>query len=76
MEEKRKDLKSSKQRKLLNRLVQELNQKNADFYYLSTSEIAIQLIAYIQEPGGVSKQDRALLAGLSHKDIQMILSLH
>jgi len=76
MEEKRKDLKSTKQRKLLHALLEKLSQEEADLYYLSTSEIAIKLVDLIDKPASVNPEQRALLKGLSHQDIQMILSLH
>lgn len=76
MEEKRRDLRSAKQRKILQALIEKLSKQNPDMYYQSTSEVAIQLAQMIEKPAAVSQQDKEILAGLTHTDIQMILSLH
>ena len=76
MEEKRKDLKISKQRKLIQDLLPRLAKEDPNLYYLSTSEIAIKLVEFIEQARSVRQEEKALLKGLSHQDIQMILSLH
>ena len=76
MEEKRKDLKIAKQRKILQTLIESLSKENSNLYYRSTSEIAIELAEVIARPADVSQQEKEILAGLTHTDIQMILSLH
>ena len=76
MQEKRKDLKGVKQRKILQALIERLSHDSPELYYQSTSEIAIHLAQVIAQPTGVSQQEKEILAGLTHIDIQMILSLH
>ncbi len=75
MEEKRKDLTSEQQRRLLQKLVERLSQEHPDHYYQSTSEIAAQLENYILQKDKLSFDDRTLLAPLSRYDIQLLLSL-
>lgn len=76
MEEKRQELRSEKQRKLIEQLVNELSQLDPNFYYQSTSEIAHILRDYIQEDAKLDQVDRALLVPLSARDIQILLSIH
>ncbi len=76
MEEKHKDLKSSKQRKLLKELLSQMSKQHPDFYYLSTSDIAVLMLEYIDQHAQLNAEQRGLLKGLSHHDIQIILSLH
>ncbi|MEM9130022.1 MAG: hypothetical protein AAGA97_09920 [Pseudomonadota bacterium] len=76
LEEKRKDLDSEKQKKLLQRLVEELSHRDTDFYYRSTSEIAASLKGYIDVDAQLITEEKALLAKLTQRDIEVILSLH
>ena len=76
MEEKRKNLESEKQKRLLQRLVGELSHSRQDFYYRSTSEIAFLIKGYISGDANLSVEERGLLAPLSESDIQIRLSLH
>ena len=76
MQEKNMDLKSTKQRQILQSLIEKLSKESPDLYYQSTVEIAIHLAEIIAKPEGVSQAEKEILAGLTHQDIQMILSLH
>ncbi len=76
MEEKHKDLKVTKQRELLSQILENLAKAHPDFYYLSTSDIAAALLDHVDTSAQVSLDQRALLKGLSHRDIQILLSLH
>lgn len=76
LEEKQADLDREKQRKLLERLVAELSQDHFDLYYQSTSEIAFLLENYIQNKASLTQDERALLAPLSRRDVEIRLSLH
>ena len=76
MEEKRTDLKSSRQRELLQNIIAVLNESHPSFYYLSTIEVAAELKKYIHESGKLSRDDYALMKDLKRLDIQMLLSLH
>lgn len=76
MEEKHKDLKSVRQKALLMKIMSELSETKPSFYYLSTVEVATQIKAHIDQGNGLSRDDLALLNGLSLRDIQIILSLH
>ncbi|EFO30390.1 conserved hypothetical protein [Roseibium sp. TrichSKD4] len=76
LEEKQADLDREKQRKLLERLVAELSRDHFDLYYQSTSEIAFLLESYIQGNAKLTQDERALLAPLTRRDIEIKLSLH
>jgi len=76
MEEKRQDLDSEKQKVLLERLLKELSGLHFDLYYRSTSEIAFLLQGYIKDDAKLTQEERALLAPLDARDIQIRLSLH
>ncbi|MEL7042358.1 MAG: hypothetical protein AAGL90_12590 [Pseudomonadota bacterium] len=75
MEEKRKDLRAEKQRKLLEQLVDELSRADPNFYYQSTSDIAYLLKDHVTTARGLTVEDRELLAPMSARDIQMLLSI-
>jgi hypothetical protein len=76
MEEKRKDLNSTKSKAAIADIVAELNTSHPSFYYLSTIEIAAEVKKYIHHPGNLDQQKFELLRDLSRRDIQMFLSLH
>ncbi|MEM1019866.1 MAG: hypothetical protein ACFBZ9_11010 [Sphingomonadales bacterium] len=75
MEEKRDDLKAQKQRKLLESIVLELGRDNAQFYYMPTIEVAMAVKDYVANGKTLNQDDRALLAGLDARQIQILLSL-
>lgn len=76
LEEKRKDLIAEKQRKLIASIVEELSRQSPEFYYQSTSAIAAQIQRQVKESKTLTQDDRALLAPLSQRDIEIRLSLH
>jgi len=80
VEEKRRDLKSTKQKAILEGVISELSKTNPSFYYLSTSEIAFEIKSYLSETqntkGSMTKDEIEIVAPLSSRDIQMLLSLH
>lgn len=91
MEEKRKDLKSTHQKEVIQEIVEDLNKTHPNFYYLSTVEVAIEIEKYINERAGpasggrptggrptgkLSHDKHELVKTLSRRDIQILLSLH
>lgn len=76
MEEKRKDLKSTHQKEVIQEIVEELNKSNPEFYYRSTSEVAAEIKKYIHESHRLNHIQHELLKDLSRRDIQILLSLH
>ncbi len=76
LEEKIADLAAQKQRKLLQRLVEELSKTNPELYYQPTSQIARQLKIHIDAGGNLIHEERELLQVLSQRDIEVLLSLH
>jgi len=76
VEEKRKDLKNSKQKVIINDIVSILSKAHPSFYYLSTVEIAAEVKDYIQKSGQLSQTDHELVRALDRRDIQILLSLH
>jgi hypothetical protein len=76
MEEKRKDLKATKQREIVARIVAQLNDSHPNFYYLPTTDIAHEISLYIQGKGNLKHDDVELVKDLSARDIQIMLSFH
>ena len=76
LQENRKDLDGERQKVLLNRLVGQLSGSDKDLYYRSASDVARLLERYIVSEATLSVEDRALLKRLSHRDIQLLLSLN
>lgn len=76
LEDKRVDLEAEKQRQLIQRLVQELSRSHVDFYYRSTSEIAMLIANYAKSDAKLTQEDVALLEGLSRREIEFLLSTH
>lgn len=76
MEEKRADLRSERQRKLLQTLVEDLGRANPQFYYMSTIQVARALKDYVANEAKLPQDDRALLDALKPEDIQILLGLH
>lgn len=76
LHDKRQDLDAEKQKALLERMVAELSRENPDLYYRSTSDIAQEIRRHVDEGAQLNADERALLAPLTPKDIQVILSLH
>lgn len=76
LEDKRKDLASEKQKRLLQRLVEELSQTDRDLYYRSTADIAAMIERHVAQADTLNAEDRALMQRLSRRDIEVLLSLH
>jgi hypothetical protein len=76
MEEKRKDLKNTQQKEVIQEVIQTLNQSHPSFYYLSTIELAAEIKRYIHHSGNLIHDKFELVKSLSRRDIQILLSLH
>ncbi len=77
LKEKRVDLDGERQKRLLFRLVSELGQADPGLYYRPTNEIARRLEKQIASNiSNLSSDDRSVLARLSWRDIQVLLSLN
>ncbi|NND00009.1 MAG: hypothetical protein HKN85_07495 [Gammaproteobacteria bacterium] len=76
MEEKRKNLKSTQRREVIDRIMASLASSHPSFYYLSTIEIAAEIKAHVHKSGNLSNDDYLLLKDLSRRDIQIMLSMH
>ncbi len=76
MEEKRKDLKNSQQKRIVLEVVERLSSEQPSLYYLPTIEVAAAVKEYIHQPSGLSLADTEMVKHLSRHDIQMLLSLH
>lgn len=69
MEEKRQDLRSEKQKRLLQQLVEKLSRDNPGIYYQPTGAIAFTLKTHIEQDATLPLEDKALLEPLSQYDI-------
>lgn len=76
MEEKRKDLKNTRQKESIDDILLALSKKNPSFYYLSTIEVAAEVKNYVHSSDELSTENHDLLKDLTRHDIQMLLSLH
>lgn len=76
LQEKRKDLESEKQKKLLQRLVSELSGLYPDLYYQPTSAVADLIQRYVVKDAKLNADEHALMKPLSKRDIEVLLSLH
>ncbi|MFT5573366.1 MAG: hypothetical protein ACI9FR_002301 [Cryomorphaceae bacterium] len=76
MEEKRKDLKSTQQKQVIQEVIQTLNQSHPSFYYLPTIELAAEIKRHIHQNGTLIHDKFELVKDLSRRDIQILLSLH
>ena len=76
MEDKRKNLVSSKQKELLRKILAILQNEHPSFYYLSTAEISHEIVRYGEDSGKLTHDEISLLKSLTARDVQMILSLH
>lgn len=75
MEEKHKDLIVTKRKALLFDIVNEISQTHGDFYYRPTGDIAFEIEKHIKASKKLSVEQREILAPLSRRDIQLLLSL-
>ena len=80
LEEKRKDLESEQQKRIIMQLVQELSQTHPDFYYHSAAVIARLLKDYMDSNSEfwrnakLFKEERDVMKRMSQKDIEVVLS--
>ncbi|MEM8789079.1 MAG: hypothetical protein AAGE76_12535 [Pseudomonadota bacterium] len=75
LQDKNEDLDAARTKKLLERLVSEVSRSGFDLYYASTSEIATYLLQYAKTDAQLNQDERALLKGLSRRDVEVILSI-
>ncbi|MEM9782829.1 MAG: hypothetical protein AAF899_10160 [Pseudomonadota bacterium] len=67
---------AEKQKALLRRLVEALSRENPELYYQPTSQVARLIQQHIAERGTLDADEHELMARLSHRDIEVLLSLH
>jgi len=76
LQDKRIDLDSVKRKQLIERLLHEIGRTHGDLYYQPTSAIALQIHKFVQSGEALNADEKALLAPLSQRDIEVLLSLH
>lgn len=76
MEEKRKDLKATKQREVIAKIVADLSASHPSFYYMPTTDIAHEVAQYIGAKNNLKQAEHETVKDLSPRDIQIILSYH
>jgi len=76
LQEKRIDLDAEKRKTLIDRLLKEISGEHGDLYYQPTSTIALLISNHIKSGLTLNAEERALLAPLTQRDIEVLLSLH
>lgn len=76
LQDKRKDLDAHKRKLLLDKLLAEVGATDPDLYYRSTSEVALLIKRHIDSKARLHPDERALVARLTQRDIEVLLSLH
>ena len=76
LQDKKSDTDAEKQKTILRRLVEELNRSYPDLYYQPTSEVARLASQIIQDGHSLNADEKKLMARLSSRDIEILLSLH
>ncbi|MEM6849288.1 MAG: hypothetical protein AAF580_14670 [Pseudomonadota bacterium] len=76
LEDKRVDLDAEKQKRVLQRMVNDLTRESADIYYQPTSEIARIIKSQVDAAEGLNADEVNLLRNLTQRDIEVLLSLH
>lgn len=76
LQDKRVDLVSVKRKKLIERLLQDISRSHGDLYYHPTSTIALLVHQRINAGTELNAEERELLAPLTQRDIEVLLSLH
>ncbi|WP_226553059.1 MULTISPECIES: hypothetical protein [Celeribacter] len=76
LQDKKSDLDSEKQKKILSRLVKVLSEEHPELYYQPTAEIAGLVMGMIEEGKSLNGEERHLMQRLSLRDIEVLLSLH
>lgn len=75
LQDKNADLLATRRKALLERLIAEIGRSGFDLYYAPTSQVADHLLRYARSQAALNADERALLDGLSRRDIEIILSL-
>lgn len=76
MEEKRRDLIVTKQKRIIADVIERVSKEHPDLYYMPTVEVAAAVKQFIHTPANLDIADYALVKSLKRHDIQMLLSLH
>lgn len=76
LQDKRNDLDSEKRKVLLQRMIRDLSAADPDFYYRATSDVARLIEQRVSRGDDLTADERSLLAPLSQRDIQLLLSHH
>lgn len=78
LEDKRENLESARQRRLLDDLVSHLSHEDPNIYYMPTSGIAALLYEAIKSNTvpDLNQEKQELLKRMSLRDIEVMLSLH
>lgn len=76
LQDKKSETEAEKQKALLRRLVADVSRETPDLYYLPTAQIARLIEKHIAESPNVNVDERKLMARLSTRDLEVLLSLH
>jgi len=68
------ELKSEKQKKIIERVVDDMSKEDQSLYYAPTVDIVRIIMSKIETEGYLSKEEALLMEGLDFRDIQNFLS--
>ncbi|MET1415468.1 hypothetical protein ABVF61_24565 [Roseibium sp. HPY-6] len=76
LQDKKSETDAEKQKVLLRQLVEELGREVPELYYQPTSHVARMVRRMISEGDILNADQRKLMARLSERDLEVLLSLH
>jgi len=76
LKEKEQDLLKVKRLTILDKMVADISKKHPDFYYLSTIEIAYEILDTLNKDKETPQQWREAFEGLDQNDIKILLGMH
>ncbi|MCH2096501.1 MAG: hypothetical protein MK160_15530 [Rhodobacteraceae bacterium] len=76
LQDKKSETDSEKQKRILRRLLETLSHEVPELYYQPTSQVARLIQTRVHDGGSLNADERALMARLSTRDIEILLSLH
>lgn len=76
LKEKEEDLLKAKRLTILDKMVGSISEKHPDFYYLSTIEIAYEILDTLEKDKDTPHHWKEAFAGLDQDDIKILLGMN